>query len=237
MADVKGDLSGLSQAGRPTTPKVNGARGAARADGLRLRRLPGRLLGRLRRAGPPGPRHRLRDGPAAARADAQPQRDRRTACSRWCSRSPTTTACCCSTSRTCAPCCSIVGDNARGRSPTEYGNVSAASVGAIQRGLLALEEQGGEQFFGEPTLDLDDLIQTDGDGRGVINILAADKLLMTRPSSTPPSCSGCSPSSSRTCPRSATWTSPSWSSSSTRPTCCSTTRRRRCSTRSSRWCA
>jgi len=59
---------------------------------------------------------------------------------------------------------------------TEYGNVSAASIGAIQRGLLVLEEQGGDRFFGEPALDLDDLMQVD-DGRGMINILAADKLM------------------------------------------------------------
>jgi DNA helicase HerA-like ATPase len=59
---------------------------------------------------------------------------------------------------------------------TEYGNVSAASIGAIQRGLLVLEEQGGDRFFGEPALDLDDLMQVDG-GRGMINILAADKLM------------------------------------------------------------
>ena len=57
-----------------------------------------------------------------------------------------------------------------------YGNVSAASVGAIQRRLLALESQGGDRFFGEPALDLDDLIQTDR-GKGVINLLAADKLI------------------------------------------------------------
>jgi hypothetical protein len=61
---------------------------------------------------------------------------------------------------------------------TEYGNVSAASVGAIQRGLLALEEQGGDQFFGEPALDLEDLIQTDAKGRGMVNIVSADKLLL-----------------------------------------------------------
>lgn len=59
---------------------------------------------------------------------------------------------------------------------TEYGNVSAASIGAIQRGLLTLAEQGGEAFFGEPMLDINDLLQTD-DGRGVINILAADQLM------------------------------------------------------------
>lgn len=59
---------------------------------------------------------------------------------------------------------------------TAYGNVSPASVGAIQRGLLALEQQGAERFFGEPMLDIDDLMQTVG-GRGVVNILAADKLM------------------------------------------------------------
>ena len=59
----------------------------------------------------------------------------------------------------------------------EYGNVSAASVGAIQRGLIGIEEQGGDQFFGEPMLNIEDLMQTDGKGQGVINILAADKLL------------------------------------------------------------
>ena len=62
---------------------------------------------------------------------------------------------------------------------TEYGNVSAASIGAIQRGLLTLEEQGAKKFFGEPALDLDDLIQTDAKGMGVINILAADRLMQS----------------------------------------------------------
>ncbi|HEY1235542.1 MAG TPA: helicase HerA-like domain-containing protein [Candidatus Binatia bacterium] len=69
-----------------------------------------------------------------------------------------------------------VGDNAA-RFKTQYGNISAASIGAIQRGLLALDEQGGEQFFGEPALDLDDLLQTDSKGHGMINVLVADKLI------------------------------------------------------------
>jgi len=68
------------------------------------------------------------------------------------------------------------GDHAR-ELTTQYGNVSAASVGAIQRGLLSLEEQGGEKLFGEPALDLDDLLQTDGEGRGIVNVLAADELI------------------------------------------------------------
>lgn len=68
------------------------------------------------------------------------------------------------------------GDNAASFQ-TEYGNISAASIGAIQRGLIAIEEQGGDRFFGEPMLNIDDLLQTDANGKGVINILAADKLL------------------------------------------------------------
>jgi hypothetical protein len=60
-----------------------------------------------------------------------------------------------------------------------YGNVSSASIGAIQRRLLVLEQQGGEQFFGEPALDLWDMMRTGAQGYGNINILAADKLMMT----------------------------------------------------------
>jgi hypothetical protein len=70
----------------------------------------------------------------------------------------------------------FVGDHAA-EFKTQYGNVSSASIGAIQRGLLELESQGAGAFFGEPALDLDDLMQTDAKGRGVINILAADKLI------------------------------------------------------------
>jgi DNA helicase HerA-like ATPase len=69
-----------------------------------------------------------------------------------------------------------VGDNAK-QFTTEYGNISAASVGAIQRGLLQIESQGGDRFFGEPMLNIADFMQTDGKGHGVVNVLAADKLL------------------------------------------------------------
>ena len=68
-----------------------------------------------------------------------------------------------------------VGQNAA-QFTTEDGNISAASVGAIQRGLLQIEEQGGDKFFGEPMLDISDFMQT-VDGKGVINILAADQLM------------------------------------------------------------
>lgn len=71
-----------------------------------------------------------------------------------------------------------VADNA-GELRKEYGNVSSASVGAIQRSLLALDEQGGEMFFGEPVLDLNDLMRISMDGRGIVNILSADKLMQT----------------------------------------------------------
>jgi DNA helicase HerA-like ATPase len=69
-----------------------------------------------------------------------------------------------------------VGDNAA-QFRTEYGNISTASVGAIQRALLAVGQQGGDKFFGEPALDLFDFIQTATSGQGMVNILAADKLL------------------------------------------------------------
>jgi DNA helicase HerA-like ATPase len=69
----------------------------------------------------------------------------------------------------------FVGENAK-EFVTSYGNVSTASVGAIQRGLLSLEQQGGELFLGEPMLNIDDLLQTE-QGRGIIHILAADRLL------------------------------------------------------------
>jgi hypothetical protein len=69
-----------------------------------------------------------------------------------------------------------IGDNAK-EFTTNYGNVSAASIGAIQRALLEIEQQGGEKFFGEPMLNIDDLIQTDSKGRGIVNVLVADELV------------------------------------------------------------
>lgn len=71
-----------------------------------------------------------------------------------------------------------VGDHAA-EFRTSYGNISAASIGAIQRSLLTLEEAGGDRFFGEPALDLEDLLQTDSNGRGVINILNANRLMQS----------------------------------------------------------
>ncbi len=72
----------------------------------------------------------------------------------------------------------FVGENAK-EIGTDYGNVSKASVGAIQRRLLSLQQQGGAKFFGEPALDLNDFLRTAPNGRGAINLLAADKLILS----------------------------------------------------------
>jgi uncharacterized protein len=98
----------------------------------------------------------------------------------------------------------------------EYGGVSKASVGVVLRSILTLEEAGAGAFFGEPAFDVADLMRRDDD-RGCSRR----------------SCSGCSRGCTRRCPRSATGTSRCSRSSSTRRTCCSTTPRTRCSNRSS----
>jgi DNA helicase HerA-like ATPase len=72
----------------------------------------------------------------------------------------------------------FAGDNAE-QFRTGYGNISAASIGAIQRNLLNLEQQGGDRFFGEPAIDLKDFLQTDASGKGMINILSADRLMQS----------------------------------------------------------
>jgi DNA helicase HerA-like ATPase len=100
----------------------------------------------------------------------------------------------------------------------QYGLVSSTTIGAIQRALLTFEEQGGSKLLGEPAINLSDFIQTSPDGKGVINVLAAEKLILRRRSIRPSFC-GCSPSFSKRFPKSETSTSPSWCSSSTRRTC------------------
>ena len=178
IADVKGDLSGIAMPGG-NLPKVDRARQAARLEDFELRRLcPVTFWDVFGEQGHPGARDHLRDGAAAPGPPAQPERHAGRRARRWSSRWRTTTACCCSISRTCARCSQYVGENAR-TFTTQYGNVSAASVGAIQRGLLALEQQGGEQVLrragaGPRRPDADRRA-----GRGVVNILAADKLMQS----------------------------------------------------------
>ncbi len=119
---------------------------------------------------------------------------------------------------------------------TQYGNVSKATIGTIQRQLLVIENQGGEKFFGEPALAMKDFMRVDREGRGY------GQYPGRRQADGEPAALRDLPAVaavgavSRSFPRSATSTSRSCASSSTRRTCCSTTRRRRCSTRSSRWC-
>jgi uncharacterized protein len=126
----------------------------------------------------------------------------------------------------------FVGENAATLT-THYGNVSTASVGAIQRQLLVLDAQGGEKFFGEPTLNLDDLMRTDRSGRGMISILAADKL-MNSPRLYSTFLLWLLSELFEKMPEVGDPESRSSSSSSTRRISCSTRRRKPCSTRSSR---
>jgi len=72
----------------------------------------------------------------------------------------------------------FVGNNAQ-QFQTQYGNITGATVGAIQRSLLAIQQQGADQFFGEPVLDLLDMMRTDAKGRGMVNILASDRLMLS----------------------------------------------------------
>ena len=115
-----------------------------------------------------------------------------------------------------------------------YGNVAKQSIGAIQRDLLVLEQQGAEQFFGEPSLKISDLMRTTPDGRGAISVLAADKLMM-KPRLYATFFCGCCRSCSKNCPKSVIPIGRAWFSFSMKPTCCSTKRPRPLSSVSSRW--
>lgn len=119
-----------------------------------------------------------------------------------------------------------IGDNAKSFQ-THYGNINSASVGAIQRGLLTLEQQGAEHFFGEPMLDIADWMRVDSNGKGVINILSAEKLYQM-PKLYATSLLWLLSGFTSTCRKRAISISQSWCSSLMRRTCCSPTRRRCC---------
>ena len=193
-----------------------------------------RVLGCVRRIQPSGAGHDLRHGALAAGAAAQPQPPSRVCCS-WSSRSPTTTRPAAARSQGSAGDDPVRGRERQTVPPPEYGNVSTASIGAIQRGLLTLEQQGADKFFGEPMLeyrrpDADRRRRARGDQRA-----GGRQALQLAQAVFPPSCCGCWPNCSRTCPRWATWKNRRWCSSSTRPTCSSTMPRGPAG-RSSRWC-
>jgi DNA helicase HerA-like ATPase len=117
-----------------------------------------------------------------------------------------------------------VGDHAKDFQ-TQYGNISAASIGAIQRGLLALQQQGAEKFFGEPALNL----------RATASSTFLPQISSTnRPKSTPRFFFGCSLHSSNICLKSAIPKNPNWFSSLTKPTCCSAIFQKLLRTKSSR---
>lgn len=125
-----------------------------------------------------------------------------------------------------------IGDNAKSFQ-NQYGNISSASVGAIQRGLLSLEQQGAAHLFGEPMLDIKDWMRTDANGKGVINILSAENSTRCR-NCTPPACCGCFQSCMNNCRKRAIWRNQNWCFSSTKRICCLTMHRRYCWIRLSR---
>lgn len=119
----------------------------------------------------------------------------------------------------------------------EYGNISSASIGAIQRGLLVLEEQGADRFFGEPALDLKDFMRTDFSGNGVVSLLDATRLLREAPRVYAAFLLWLLSELFEDLPEVGDAENRSSCCSSTRRICCLTMRPSRCSTRSSKSCA
>ena len=126
-----------------------------------------------------------------------------------------------------------IGEN-RAQLSLRYGNVSTASIGAIQRRLLVLENQGGTNLFGEPALDLADLMRTDETGRGGEHPRLGQADGLSAPVCNFPVVVA-ERACLKNCPKSETPTNPSWSSSLTKRTCCLRMLQRFWSTRSSRW--
>jgi DNA helicase HerA-like ATPase len=128
-----------------------------------------------------------------------------------------------------------LGENAE-RIGREVGNVAPASIASIQRAILQLEQQGGQAFFGEPALRLEDMMRTGLDGRGQVNVLDATKL-MASPRLYAAFLLWLLSELFEQLPEVGDPTNPASSSSSTRPICCSTTRPTLCAKRSNRSCA
>ena len=172
LSDVKGDLSGIGAEGVPSE-KLQ-ARGGDRRHRLAAAGLHHYPVGYLRRKGPPDPRHDFRS--AAAAGAPVDLNEVQSGVLQLVFKIADDNALLLLDMKDLRAMVQFVGDNAK-QFQTQYGNISAASIGAIQRGLLTLEEQGANQFFGEPMLDINDLMKTDANGHGVINLLAADKLI------------------------------------------------------------
>ena len=152
-ADIKGDLSGIAAAGRrqgrPSSSAPRRSASTTTPD-----RFPGRLLGPVRRAGPSGPRHRHRDGAAAARRACSSSTTRRKACSTSPSASPTTQRLPLLDLKDLRALLNFVAENADEPSAPSTATSPRPRSASIQRQLLVLENQGADKFFGEPALDI-----------------------------------------------------------------------------------
>ena len=173
-ADVKGDLAGIAMPGDAKPPLC--AAGEGYRDHLCGGRFSGRLLGPLRAIGASQSAREFRIWDPCSWPACSNSTTFRKAFSTSLSNSPTNKACCSSISRICERSCSILADSASEVTKT-YGNVAPATIGAIQRRLLVLENQGAAGFFGEPELDINDFLRCDRDGRGFVNIFSAEKLM------------------------------------------------------------
>ncbi len=174
MADVKGDLAGISQAGSPT-PKVQERIRQLKLDGFTFGGCPVTFWDVFGESGHPVRATVSEMGPLLL-SRLLTLNETQAGVLNLVFRIADTQGMLLLDLKDLRAMLQFVGENAS-QFTTEYGNVSAASIGAIQRNLLTLEQQGAEKFFAEPALNLDDLMQTDSQGRGVINILSADKLM------------------------------------------------------------
>ena len=178
MADVKGDLSGLSSAGKPH-PKVDERVSHIGIEGYTQRAYPAVFWDLFGKEGHPLRTTISELGPLLL-ATLLELNDTQTGIMYSCFRIADDNGFLLLDLKDLRSMLSWMGDNSK-ELKSEYGNISAASVGAIQRRLLVLEEQGAEHFFGEPAADIDDLMKTDFSGNGVISILDVTKLVQTSP--------------------------------------------------------
>jgi DNA helicase HerA-like ATPase len=176
MADVKGDLSGVSQAGAPV-PKIQERIQQLKLDGFTFGGCPTAFWDVFGASGHPI-RTTISDMGPLLMARLLQLNDTQAGVLNLVFRIADENGLLLLDVKDLRAMLQFVGDNAA-QLTTQYGNISAASIGAIQRNLLALEQQGADKFFGEPALNLDDFLQTDSSGRGVINILTADKLMQS----------------------------------------------------------
>ena len=173
-ADVKGDLSGISQAGT-SSPKFDARVKALGFGEWSFAGVPGGVLGCVWEAGASGAGDCERDGPLLLSRILN-LNDTQAGVLTLVFKIADDSGLLLLDMKDLQAMLQHVGESSK-EYQTQYGNISAASIGAIQRGLVALGQQGGDLFFGEPALNIEDLLQTDASGKGVVNILAADQLM------------------------------------------------------------